>query len=109
MLNYAHGINAGVNGVWYYFTAILKKGRINMGYYGSGRKNICGSKVREIRQEKGISIEYLATQLQLRGIDLSENSITRIENGDRHVTDKELMGFVAILKVGVGVLLSITA
>jgi len=78
-----------------------------MGYTGARKKNICGNKVRELRQEKGLSRDYLATQLQLRGVDISQDTLAQIENGARYVTDKELVAFVRVLGVGVEVLLSL--
>ena len=78
-----------------------------MEYLSFGKKNICGKKVRELRQEKGLSIEYVAAQLQLRGVDISQSTLGRIECGTRYVTDRELMAFVKVLGVGVDVLLSL--
>ena len=78
-----------------------------MVYTGSSRKNICGIKVRELRQTKGLTLEALAAQLQLRGADIGSGTLSQIENGSRYVTDKELVAFVKVLGVRVDVLLSL--
>lgn len=48
----------------------------------------------------------LAAKLQLEGITLERDSISRIEIGTRFVTDYELMTFAKILKVNIEWLLS---
>ncbi len=63
--------------------------------------NLCGKKIKAIRQSKypKISQRALADQLQLAGIDLDKNAIQRIESGQRFVTDIELVAFSQILEV----------
>lgn len=63
--------------------------------------NLCGIKIKEIRQSKQpkMSQRALADQLQLAGIDLDKNAIQRIESGQRFVTDIELVAFCKILNV----------
>ena len=63
--------------------------------------NLCGQKIKTIRQSKQpkMSQRALADQLQLAGIDLDKNAIQRIESGQRFVTDIELVAFCKILNV----------
>lgn len=71
--------------------------------------NLCGSKIKEIRQKKYTSMSQraLADKLQLVGIDLDKNAIQRIESGQRFVTDIELVAFSQILEVSLDELLGI--
>lgn len=66
-----------------------------------GRNNICGKKVKTIREHlpKKTSQKKLADMLQISGIDLDKNAIQRIESGQRFVTDIELKGIAEALGV----------
>lgn len=66
-----------------------------------GRNNICGKKVKRIREHlpKKTSQKKLADILQISGIDLDKNAIQRIESGQRFVTDIELKGIAEVLGV----------
>ena len=59
----------------------------------SGRNNICGEKVYEIRKHQNpkMSQRQLAEKLQILGVDVDKNAIQRIEKGERFVTDIELL------------------
>ena len=72
-----------------------------------GRTNICGSRIRKIRQERGYSQNDLAIKLQLADMSLTQKAISRIETGDRVVLDYELKHFAAVLGVSVAELLGI--
>ncbi|MBR2499605.1 MAG: helix-turn-helix transcriptional regulator, partial [Clostridia bacterium] len=61
------------------------KQRIN----GSG-KNLIGERLKVLRNQKNLSQRDLARELQLIGIDMDKNVITRIETNKRYVTDFEL-------------------
>ena len=74
-------------------------------YSYNGRKNLCGNKIRGIRLKQRLSQSDLAARLQIHGITLERDSISRIENGSRFVTDYELMTFAKILKVDIQYLL----
>ena len=63
----------------------------------NGRKNISGARIKELRESAGLSQRDLAHQLQLAGIDLDKNVITRIETGKRYVNDFELYHLVKLL------------
>lgn len=68
-------------------------------YEYQGKKNVCGDRVREIRQKRRITQEELAAQLQVKGVTLGRDSISRIEIGTRFVCDFELMVLSEILGV----------
>ena len=73
----------------------------------SGRNNICGIKIRELRSRMNdVSQKRLADMLQLLGLDLDKNAIQRIESGKRFVTDIELRYFAKVLNVSYEELLS---
>ena len=55
-----------------------------------GSKNLIGSRVRDLRTQRGLSQEELMAQLQLLGFDSERGVIKRIENGDRFVSDVEV-------------------
>ncbi len=59
-------------------------------YWNGTSKNIIGSKIRQLRQEKGLSQAALASQLQLLGMECSDLTILRIEQGSRFVPDYEV-------------------
>lgn len=71
--------------------------------------NLCGIKIKEIRQAKSpkLSQRALADMLQLAGIDLDKNAIQRIESGQRFVTDIELLAFSKILNISLDDLLNV--
>lgn len=70
-----------------------------------GKKNISGERIREARTKQGITQGDLAARLQVRGIVIERDSISRIEIGTRFVADYELMEIADILKVSVAWLL----
>ena len=59
-------------------------------YWNGTSKNIIGSKIRQLRQEKGLSQAALASQLQLFGMEFSDLTILRILQGMRFVADFEV-------------------
>jgi len=75
-------------------------------YDYAGRKNISGERIREARLKRRLSQADLAVKLQVAGITLERDSISRIEIGTRFVADYELMAFSKILGVNVDWLLS---
>ena len=68
-----------------------------------GTLNLCGRKIKELRQgmHPAVSQRMLADQLQLLGLDLDKNAIQRIECGKRFVTDIELSTFAKIFDITV--------
>lgn len=66
-----------------------------------GSLNLCGNKIRELRQAltPTVSQRMLADQLQLIGIDLDKNAIQKIESGKRFVTDIEIAAFAKVFNI----------
>ncbi len=70
-------------------------------YDFNGKKNVCGERIHEARCKKRISQADLAARMQIKGITIERDSISRIEIGTRFVADYELMIFSEILGVSV--------
>ena len=68
-------------------------------YDYNGKKNICGDRLREARVVRRLRQEDLAAQIQLKGINMERDSISRIEIGTRFVSDFELKIFAHALGV----------
>ena len=62
-------------------------------------KNITGERLKHLREESNLSQRDLARELQLIGLDIDKNVITRIETNKRYVNDFELQAFKQIFKV----------
>lgn len=76
-------------------------------YDYNGRKNICGDRVREARKRLKLSQENLAARLQIEGVIIERDSVSRIEIGTRFVADYELSALCKILSVTADYLLGI--
>ena len=76
-------------------------------YDYDGKKNICGEKIRSARKAMKLSQQELAARLQVEGINLERDSISRIEIGTRFVADFELKTLCKILGVSADFLLGI--
>ena len=76
-------------------------------YDYNGRKNICGERIHEARCKIRLTQAELAAKLQVAGITLERDSISRIEIGTRFVADYELKEIAKILNVTVVWLLNI--
>lgn len=76
-------------------------------YDYNGKKNICGERIHEARCKMRLTQSDLAAQLQIAGIIIERDSISRIEIGTRFVADYELRELSKILKVDVKWLLNI--
>ena len=63
------------------------------------KNNITGCKLIEIRHKKNLSQRQLAKMMQLAGYDVDHHFIRRIENGERFVTDIELVALAKVLEV----------
>ena len=55
--------------------------------YANDKCNISGRNIRQLREENGLSQEQLAASLQLKGLNLNQKTISRIETGERVVPD----------------------
>lgn len=76
-------------------------------YDYNGRKNVCGDRIHEARCRLRLTQSDLAAQLQVSGIVIERDSISRIEIGTRFVADYELRELSKILKVSVNWLLGL--
>ena len=68
-------------------------------YDYNGRKNLCGDRVREARASLNITQADLAARLQVAGVIMERDSVSRIEIGTRFVTDYELVVLSNVLGV----------
>ena len=68
-------------------------------YDFNGSKNICGLRVKEARKNMKLSQEELAAKLQVEGVNIERDSVSRIEIGTRFVADYELLVLCKILSV----------
>jgi transcriptional regulator with XRE-family HTH domain len=64
-------------------------------------KNLIGSQVRKRRIKKGWSQETFATKLQLRGWNISRDSLASLESQRRRVPDCEMLYLARVLGVRV--------
>ena len=74
-------------------------------YDYNGKKNICGDRVHEARCKLRLTQSDLAARLQVNGIIMERDSVSRIEIGTRCVADYELRELAKILGVSVAWLL----
>lgn len=56
-----------------------------------GKNNVSGDRIRELRLRARLSQSALAAKMQTEGVTIEQDSISRIENGSRLVTDYELL------------------
>ncbi len=74
-------------------------------YDYQGKKNVCGKRVKQARRKMNLTQEDLAAKLQLQGVTLERDSVSRIEIGTRFVSDYEVVVLSRILGVSVAWLL----
>ena len=65
-------------------------------------------RVARIMQKPRLTQDDLVARLQLAGLFISKNTLSRIEIGDRYVTDLELSIFAKVLKLSTAWLLEET-
>ena len=70
-----------------------------------GKNNISGERIRQARVTQKITQADLAARLQIEGVQIERNSISKIESGDRFGADYELKTIAKMLKVSVDWLL----
>ncbi len=58
-----------------------------------------GRNIRLLRQEKGMTQEQLAAQLQVNGCDITRSALAKIEVGQRHLYPDEIYILRDILRV----------
>lgn len=77
-------------------------------YDFNGKKNIAGERIRKERKRQKLSQTDLAAKMQVAGIIIERESISRIEIGTRFIPDYELPVFAKVLGVSVYWLLGLT-
>ena len=68
-------------------------------YDFAGAKNISGSRIHQAWAALRLSQAELAARMQVNGVTIEREAISKIETGDRFVTDYELMVFAKVLGV----------
>lgn len=68
-------------------------------YNYNGKANISGDRIHQARTAKRMSQNDLAAKMQVNGIGIGREAISRIETGDRFITDYELTVLARILGV----------
>lgn len=66
-----------------------------------GKRNLCGDRIREARQKRRLSQTDLCQMLQLAGVTVERDTISRMENGARFVADFEAVTIARVLEVPV--------
>lgn len=62
-----------------------------------GDKNICGATIERLRKERGMKQHAMVAQMQLRGVDISSSSFSKLEGQSRIAADYELKAIADIL------------
>ncbi len=67
-------------------------------WYNDERKNVCGLRIRKLRQEKNLTIQRLSVMAQLAGYEfITPNGISKAELGIRFIPDYEVSVFAELL------------
>lgn len=66
-----------------------------------GQKNIISKQLKYYRQQKNITQEDLSARMQVLGINIDQQMISKIEHNNRFVTDYELVSFCQALDITV--------
>lgn len=61
--------------------------------------NFFGQRLRMLRLENDLHVVELAREMQLRGCDITRETLVKIESGKRHITIKELITLKEALNV----------
>ena len=69
------------------------------------KRNIVGACVREARRAAGTTQGDLVARLQIEGVKIDQSGLSKLESGQRPVTDKEIVILAEVLKVSVSWLL----
>ena len=68
-------------------------------YDFGGAKNISGDRIHQLRTAQRMSQAELAARMQVNGVNIEREAISKIETGERFVADYELMIFARVLGV----------
>ena len=71
-----------------------------------GGNNLCGKRLKEIRKSQNLSQRKLAAKMQLSGFDVDHYFIRRVENGERFLTDIDLVIFSRALETPISEILN---
>lgn len=63
-----------------------------------GKGNVSGDRIRELRQKARLSQSALAAKMQVEGVVMEQDAVSRIERGERIVTDYELLALTRLFK-----------
>lgn len=77
-------------------------------YDYNGKKNISGARIKEARIKNHLSQSDLAAKMQVRGITIERDCISRTEIGTRFIPDYELPIYAEIFQVSVEWLLGLS-
>lgn len=58
-----------------------------------------GKNIKRLRETAGVTQDFLATRLQLRGCDITRSAVAKIEVGQRHLYPDEILFIKEILNV----------
>lgn len=64
-------------------------------------QNCTGNNIKRLRKEKGLSQQQLARKLKEIEVFVCRGSISRIESGERTISDIEIVGFSKALDVSI--------
>lgn len=62
------------------------------------KENTIGENIRRIRKEYGIGQTELVRLLQLNGVEMTRESLVKIERGIQHIQLEQLRGIKVVLK-----------
>ncbi len=66
---------------------------------GYGDKNICGANIERLRKELGMKQSTLEAKMQLKGVDINQSSLSKLEGQLRIAADYEVKAIAQILGV----------
>ena len=61
--------------------------------------NIIGNRIKDARKKAGLSQQQLSNKLELMAVYVCRGSVSRIENGERAITDIEIDAISKVLGV----------
>ena len=68
------------------------------------RQNVIGDNVKKYRKKAGLSQNQLSDKLETEAVYICRGSISRIESGERTVSDIEIMGLAKVLGISIAAL-----
>ena len=76
-------------------------------YEYNGKKNISGERIRQLRVTQRMTKEQFAAKMQVEGVTIERDSVSRIEKGTRFVPDYEIVVVSRIFNVSPAWLLGV--